>query len=265
MSSVSHELIAVIPNLRRFARALCGNQRSADAYISNALEALLGAPEHLAEFTSTRLALYTTFVRLWNERPVVRLPIPHAGHSPSDGVDFNLQTLPSIYRQAFLLVAMEGFTMGEAAQILGRTPTDMEFLVDEARKRIMARIATDVLIIEDQALVALDFGDLVTRMGHRVIGIAANHRDAVALASKRAPGLVLADVKLADGSSGLDAVNEMLARITVPIIFVTGFPEMLLRARPQDSHLLAKPIDPAALEATITQALFFRENASPLH
>jgi CheY-like chemotaxis protein len=264
MGSVSHDLMSTMPHMRRFARAVCGNQRCGDVYISRALEALLADRGHLDNFTSARLALYATFIRLWNDGPVIRLPIAHSDRSSPSGVDFNLQTLPSIYRECFLLIAMEGFTAREAAEILSRTPADIEILVDEARKRIMARIATDVLIIEDQALVALDFGDLVTRMGHRVIGIAASHRDAVRLARKKPPGLVLADLKLADGSSGLDAVNEMLGSFAVPVIFVTGYPEKLRDAQPRASHLLAKPIDPAALEAIITQALFFSENATRL-
>ena len=125
MGSVSHDLMSTMPHMRRFARAVCGNQRCGDAYISRALEALLADRGHLDNFTSARLALYATFIRLWNDGPVIRLPIAHSDRSSPSGVDFNLQTLPSIYRECFLLIAMEGFTAREAAEILSRTPADI--------------------------------------------------------------------------------------------------------------------------------------------
>jgi ActR/RegA family two-component response regulator len=264
MGSANHELIAALPGVRRFARALCGNQSSADATITRALEALIADRDRLAKFKNPKIALYATFLKIWNAGPISRLPIRFATNGALASADLNLQTLPSAYRQSFLLTTMEGFTSAEAAEILGRNGDEFDALAEEARRRVMSQIATDVLIIEDQFLLAMDCGNLIKGMGHRLLGIAANHKDAISLANQKRPGLILADIKLADGSSGLDAVNEMLGAFSVPVIFITGYPDSVVEAaKPRDAYLMAKPINPAALEAMITQALFFDERASP--
>ena len=87
-------------------------------------------------------------------------------------------------------------------------------------------------------------------------------REAVAAAKAARPGLVLADIQLADGSSGLDAVNEILAGFDVPIIFITAFPEKLLSGqRPEPTFLITKPFDVNMVRAVISQALFFEMKA----
>ncbi|MNL71833.1 two-component response regulator [compost metagenome] len=74
--------------------------------------------------------------------------------------------------------------------------------------------------------------------------------------------MVLADIQLADGSSGIDAVNEILQDDTVPVIFITAFPERLLTGeRPEPTFLVTKPFNPDMVKALISQALFFEEAA----
>ena len=104
-------------------------------------------------------------------------------------------------------------------------------LVEESGRELAAEIATDVLIIEDETFIAMDLEALVESLGHSVIGVARTHSEAVALAKTEAPGLILADIQLADGSSGLDAVNELLRTFEVPVIFITAFPERFLTGR----------------------------------
>jgi CheY-like chemotaxis protein len=117
-----------------------------------------------------------------------------------------------------------------------------------------------VLIIEDEPIIAMDLESLVESQGHRVIGVAQTHSEALALIENEKPGLVLADIQLADGSSGLEAVNEILQSITVPVIFVTAYPEQLLTGeRPEPAFLVTKPFRMDALKAVIAQALFFAE------
>ena len=77
--------------------------------------------------------------------------------------------------------------------------------------------------------------------------------------------MILADIQLADGSSGLEAVNEILTKFDVPVIFITAYPERLLTgARPEPTFLIAKPFQPDTVKATISQALFFDTKASAL-
>jgi CheY-like chemotaxis protein len=134
--------------------------------------------------------------------------------------------------------------------------------VKEAGRELAAEIATDVLIIEDEALIAMDLEHLVEDLGHRVIGVARTHSKAVSIAKAHVPGLILADIHLADNSSGLDAVNELLRSFEVPVIFITAYPERFLTGeRPEPAFLIAKPFQPSAVSAVISQALFFERNA----
>ncbi len=120
-----------------------------------------------------------------------------------------------------------------------------------------------MLIIEDEPIIALDIEGMVRDLGHDVTGVARTHRGAVALVKSKTPGLVLADIQLADGSSGLDAVNEILTEIEVPVIFITAFPERLLTGeKPEPAFLITKPFRPEAVKAAISQALFFDRKAS---
>jgi CheY-like chemotaxis protein len=161
-------------------------------------------------------------------------------------------------RQAFLLTALEGFTPSEAAQILDTDFEEVEELISEAQAEIDAELATQVLIIEDEPVIAADIEALVRELGHDVVDIAATRGEAVDAAARQRPGLVLADIQLADGSSGIDAVKDILAKFDVPVIFITAFPERLLTGeRPEPTFLITKPFQPETVKAAIGQALFF--------
>jgi len=161
-------------------------------------------------------------------------------------------------RQAFLLTALEGFTPTEAAQILGTDFADVERLIAEAQAEIDAELATDVLIIEDEPVIAADIEALVQELGHRICDVAATRQEAIDAARRDAPGLVLADIQLADGSSGVDAVKDILSERDAPVIFITAFPERLLTGeRPEPTFLITKPFQPETVKAAIGQALFF--------
>ena len=177
-------------------------------------------------------------------------------------VERRLAHINRLPRQAFLLVSLEGFSEDEAAEVLGTDVPGLRELVKEAGHELAAEIATDVLIIEDEALIAMDLEHLVEELGHRVIGVARTHSKAVSIAKAHPPGLILADIHLADNSSGLDAVNELLRTFEVPVIFITAYPERFLTGeRPEPAFLIAKPFQPSAVSAVISQALFFERNA----
>jgi CheY-like chemotaxis protein len=165
-------------------------------------------------------------------------------------------------RQAFLLVAVEGFDENEAAEILDLDDASFSSLLSEASNEISRQVATDILIIEDEPLIAMDIEEMVESLGHRVVGIARTHAEAVGIFAKSHPRMVLADIQLADGSSGIDAVNEILAATSVPVIFITAFPERLLTGeRPEPAFLVTKPFNPDMVKALISQALFFDRQA----
>jgi DNA-directed RNA polymerase specialized sigma24 family protein len=258
--SIASEIAPYIPLLRRFARALTGSQKSGDAYVAATLEAIIADPLIFPDDMPRREGLYRIFLRLWSSANRAQ---PRGATTDLRGaVERNLEAITPLPRQAFLLRTIEGFTMDETASILGKSPQEASNLVDAAGVEIAAQLATKVLIIEDEPMIALDIEALVRDLGHEVIGIARTQNEAINFVSDREPGLVLADIQLADGSSGLDAVNDILRDIAVPVIFITAFPELLLTGeRPEPTFLIAKPFRPESVKAAISQALFFDQRA----
>ena len=259
--STSQAVAQHLPYLRRYARALTGSQNSGDAYVAATLEALIEDPSVLEQSTSTRIALYRLFTKIWNS---VSLNGKTAGGGSDLPVEQRLAQLTPKPRQAFLLVALEGLSEDDAAKVLDVDVPTLRSLVEESGRELAAEIATDVMIIEDETFIAMDLEGLVESLGHRVLGVARTHAEAVALAKAKRPGLILADIQLADGSSGLDAVNELLRSFEVPVIFITAYPERFLTGeRPEPAFLIAKPFQPATVSAVLSQALFFERRAKP--
>jgi len=257
--SISQSVAQHLPYLRRYARALSGSQASGDAYVAATLEALIEDTSLLETGSSTRIALYRLFTQIWNSvgvngRPEIAASIP--------AVERHLASIAPKPRQAFLLVALEGLSEDDAAKVLDVDVPALRQLVEDSGRDLAAEIATDVLIIEDEAFIALDLEGLVQSLGHNVLGVARTHKEAVALARNKQPGIILADIQLADGSSGLDAVNELLRSFEVPVIFITAYPERFLTGeRPEPAFLIAKPFQPSTVSAVLSQALFFERNA----
>ncbi|MFM9847238.1 MAG: response regulator [Hyphomicrobiaceae bacterium] len=257
MSMIAQRIAPHLPLLRRFARALSGNQRQGDQNVAAALEGLIATPEAFPEAKNPRAALYKTFLE------TVPASDATGGFAEEEtGATRALRGIARGPRLAFLLTAVEGFTTDETAFILGTDVAGVLKLIQEADQQIANQMATDVLIIEDEPLVAMDLESIVTSLGHRVSGMARTHTEAVAAVEKRRPGLVLADIQLADGSSGLQAVNEILQTDELPVIFITAFPERLLTgARPEPAFLITKPFRVDAVKAIISQVLFFDSRA----
>ena len=255
--SLSETIAPHLPFLRRFSRAVSGSQHSGDALVAAMLEALIADVGIFPNASSERIALYQLFVRLFSSI-AVRVPFETAPSAWEQRAAANLQAVAPRPRQAFLLVAVEGFVNSEAAEVLDVSEEELAELLNEASAEISRQVATDILIIEDEPLIAMDIEDIVTRLGHRPIGVARTRTEAVKLAHKEKPGIILADIQLADGSSGIDAVNDLLAEFEAPVIFITAFPERLLTgSRPEPTFLITKPFAPEMVKAMISQALFF--------
>lgn len=246
-----------LPYLRRFARILSGSQQSGDAYVLAMLEALVAEPESLRQDVEDRVAIYQYFLKIWSMAPINN----NAEHTPSDNLT-SLAALTPLPRQAFLLTSVEGFSSDEATQIMDVSADEFSRLIDKAGQEIANQVATDILIIEDEPIIAMDLEAIVEELGHNVTAIARTHKEAIKASQAQRPGLVLADIQLADGSSGLDAVNEILSLFEVPVIFITAYPERLLTGeKPEPAFLITKPFQTKALKAIISQAIFFQEKA----
>lgn len=249
-----------LPRLRRYARALTGSQESGDAYVNATLEAIVADPSEIRNPDYVVTDLFRVFSKIWNSLDVNSV----ADAVPTAPADRHLVQMTPLPRQVFLLLGLEDFSEDDAALILDLSEGEVHSLVEESGRELAAEIATDVLIIEDEPLIGIDLETLVESLGHTVTGIARTHQEAVQMAKDARPGLVLADIRLADGSSGLDAVNELLKTFEIPVIFITAYPEQFLTGnRPEPAFLIPKPFRPATVAATISQALFFERNARP--
>jgi CheY-like chemotaxis protein len=251
----SDGLAPFLPRLRRLARMLADDQDGGDAIVAATLETLADGGELGAD---PRIALYRMFCRLWNGpmgQRVRALSIP----MPSEAVlKRRVFALTPRSRQAFMLLALDKFSLEAAAEILELPVSEVGSLVETARSEIARQIATDILIIEDDLIIANDLKWLMLELAHRVIGVARTHREALALAKSMRPGLILADIQLADGSSGVDAVNEIHLKCWAPVVFITAYPERLLTGQPREPvYLLEKPFDVEAVRVVVSQALFF--------
>ena len=245
------QIVRQAPYLRRYARALTGSQALGDGLVQSTMEALLSGAVKLDAETPLRPALFRALYAGWRRSP---------GGDAASGLeaDRRLQTLSPEHRAALLLVSMEGFTPLEASQVMELPPAVLDAKLAEAQAELERQMATDVLIIEDEPIIALDLTRLVRELGHRVAATAATRDEAVAAARETRPGLVLADIRLADGSSGMEAASEILKSFNIPVIFITAFPEHLLTGeRPEPAFLITKPFREEAVKALIGQALFF--------
>lgn len=262
--SLGQAIAPHLPYLRRYGRAISGNQQSGDMLVARLLETLVGNPEAIDTGGDLRIQLY----RMVHDNFGLMTQQAAAG-GESDGSDIaiadaRLSRIPSLARQALLLTAVEGFNAEEAGRIIGRDAEAVHGLIADATDEIDRQTRARILIIEDEPIIAMDIEMIVRDLGHDVVAVATTHREAVAEAQKHQPGLVLADIQLADNSSGIEAVQEILTDLKIPVIFITAFPERLLTGdRPEPAFLLTKPYQPATLRAAISQVLFFDESTVP--
>ncbi|OLP58092.1 two-component response regulator [Xaviernesmea oryzae] len=259
--SLSMRIAAHLPYLRRFSRAVTGSQTSGDAYVAAVLEALISDISLFPNASTDRVSVFKLYCQLFDHVTISPTETTSPFAWEQRAAD-NLQNIAPDARRAFLLVSVEGFTPEETGEILNLSTDETGALLRKASQEISAQVATEILIIEDEPLIAMDIEDMVRSLGHGVSGIARTHSEAVELFHRTKPEMVLADIQLADGSSGIDAVNEILKSSTIPVIFITAFPERLLTGeKPEPAFLVTKPFNPDMVKALISQALFFDEHA----
>ncbi|MGZ3324061.1 MAG: response regulator, partial [Xanthobacteraceae bacterium] len=129
-----------LPFLRRYARALTGNQASGDAYVAATLEALIADRSVLEDPRGARVALYRLFTKIWNSVAVNDTAGVADAALPGEQKLANITPLP---RQAFLLVALEGFSEPDAARVLDIDVMKLRGLVEESGRELAVEIATE--------------------------------------------------------------------------------------------------------------------------
>lgn len=259
--SLAREIAPHLPLLRRYARALTGAQVSGDAFVAASLEAIVANPDEFPTDLEPRAGLYKVFHRIWESANIE--VDGHEDNPSARKAQERLKQLAPLTRQVLLLTTLENFTPQETSEILGRDTDEVNALLDEAIEELDKQTKARVLIIEDEAVIAMDLSDLITAAGHDVCAMETTASGAVAAAKRERPDLVLADIQLADNSSGIDAVKEILASFSVPVIFITAFPARLLTGeRPEPTFLITKPYSPDMVRAAVSQALFFESTGN---
>ncbi len=257
LDDITSAIATQLPYLRRYSRAITGSQTSGDAYAIAALEAILEDRSVYDTSLSAKAALFKVMHTLWKSSNV-------SGSVPDDGslagkAHKHLVKLTPDTREALLLHTIEEFSFDEIAAIMQIDRSEAEHLVSVAHREMADSVSGRVMIIEDEAIIAMDLESVVSDIGHKITGIARTRDGAVDLASREKPDLILADIQLADNSSGIDAVQDILAdHGHIPVIFITSFPERLLTGeRPEPAFLISKPYSEDQVRSAVSQAMFF--------
>lgn len=246
-----------LPFLRRYARALTGNQEAGDNYAAATLEAILSDRSLLDQASSLRVALFRAFHAIWRSsgEPVEQATLPAREARAQE----YLGKLTPNSREALLLHTIEDLRFDQIAEVMQVGRAEAEELVQIALSEMGDALSGQVMVIEDETIIAMDLKGIVQEMGHGVTGVARTHSAAIELATEKRPDLILADIQLADGSSGIEAVTELLGKLgELPVIFITAFPERLLTGdRPEPAFLISKPYSEEQVRSAVSQAMFF--------
>ena len=256
-TNFSDLLAAELPYLRRYTRALTGSQARGDKYTIATLEAILKDRSDFDNDDPIKVNLFKCFHAIWSSSGQLFVDPDDELRGRAHGL---LSKLTTNSREALLLRTIEEFTLENIAKIMA---VDTE----EVRRLIAAELAESVrgrvMIIEDEPIIAADLTDIVSHLGHKVTGVARTHAEALELGDEQDVDLILADIQLADNSSGIDAVNDLLKKMDVPVIFITAFPERLLTGdRPEPAFLISKPFQEAQVQSAVSQAMFFASTAT---
>ena len=149
-----------LPFLRRFSRALTGSQTGGDAYVVALLEALIADPGKFVSGPGLRIALYRAYCQLW-ESVSLNLKAPSDSSEWEENARQQLSSIAPKSREAFLLMAVEGFNRAEVGIILDKNPDEIQALLDDASHAIIKQVVTDVMIIEDEPIIAMDLEALL--------------------------------------------------------------------------------------------------------
>ena len=250
LSSIS--FIRLAPELRRFARIVTGDQSHGDKLVTATLELISKTHMETGE-TSPRLVYLRSMTDLWlgEYGTVWRAQIP------ADQGTLAACPHKAAARQAHLLKHVAGLRSRDIGFVLRSDAETAEMLIAEEDRSLAEARPAKVLIIEDELFVAADLEAIVEDLGHTVVGMATTRANAVSLALEYRPDIILSDVQLADGSSGLEAATEIAEHHAAPTVFITAYPERLLTGQgTEPAYLIEKPFRADDIRTNLSQALF---------
>ena len=118
--------------------------------------------------------------------------------------------------------------------------------------------AIRILLIEDEAVLALDLSELLQAEGYEVVGIADNGPQALALYQTQTVDLVLCDIRIQGPWDGIETVTRLGAGQPVPVIYLSAYADPAMRERAFQTlpaAYLLKPVTPDSLRVAIELAL----------
>jgi DNA-directed RNA polymerase specialized sigma24 family protein/ActR/RegA family two-component response regulator len=258
MEAQARRLMAQLPYMRRYGRALTGSTTRGDDLVTRGVEAALTEPDRyqldIDDELVTRRRLYTLLNTLFDtDMSAGKLQPAEPGHP----IEAALNSLPEQERRVFLLVSLEELPTSQAAEVMGLTADEARDALARAQNAMREQLVANILIVEDDAIIAYDLTETVLGMGHKVCGTAATMEEALAAAAANQPSLALMDLRLAHGGSGITTAQALRETRALPIIFVTAFAEEL-KQRGLDylGPVIKKPFTREQIERAITQAVF---------
>ena len=257
-TDIASTVAVQLPYLRRYARALTGSQDSGDRYAEATLMAILEDRSTWDAALPAKAALFRVFNTIWasSGSPVEDGEGQGGLHARAQA---HLRRLTPNTREALLLRTIEEFGYDDIGAIMGIPSGEARDFVQIAEREMEDAVSGKVLVIEDEAIIAMDIQSIVADMGHAITGVARTRAMAVDVGRRERPDLILADIQLADNSSGVDAVNDLLTHFgDIPVIFITAFPERLLTGgKPEPAFLISKPYTEEQVRSAVSQAMFF--------
>ncbi len=249
MTAVSN-VEEIVAGLRRYARAVVGEPGRADAFVGRALERTVDGEGKPTDSAATRRELYRA---VYGE-------LRHAGVARGDDavdravVAAGVRRLDENAKHALLLHVLERLSLDDVAAIMSLPPDAVQRCVDIAHAALRAQAPTPVLVVADDANVARSLEAAAAASGHLVVGVATTTVDAVAMAQRTPPALVLAEVEPIEASMGAAAVTAVQALTGAPALFVTDSPDALPPGLGEGSRLvLTKPLDERLLTIGMAQ------------
>lgn len=245
-----------LPYLRRYARALTGSQGTGDRYAEATLMAILEDRSTWDAALPPKAALFRVFNTIWASSGS---PVEEGESGLRARAQTHLRRLTPNTREALLLHTVEEFSAEDVGAIMGIPASEAREFVEIAEREMRDSVTGKVLVIEDEAIIAMDIQSIVADMGHAITGVARTRAMAGQVGRSERPDLILADIQLADDSSGIDAVNDLLSHYgDIPVIFITAFPERLLTGdKPEPAFLISKPYTEEQVRSSVSQAMFF--------
>lgn len=259
------QVIKFLPALRRYAHAYAGDRQRGDAYVEICLEVLTEDKRWLERGKTLKLDLFKLLHAVIDRCGEPLGPEHPEMASHEDRLRQAILGLAPLRRRLVLMLSFEDLQTRDLAYIVGLSEGEARAELEAAWADIGKRPTARVLIVEDEELIAMDMTDTVEELGHTVVGVAKSEQSAIDMAREMSPELVLADVRLRGGGSGTRAIERILGKSPVPVIFVTGYPDGVRSDAGSSIYCVAKPFNREVLKQTIAHALKKATGPRPMY